>query len=51
MLPLIEKAGKNNNYMGRVMTAKAILPFMEINGIIPYCLALLKDIETLTANN
>lgn len=38
MLPLIERAGKNNNYMGRVMTAKAILPFMEINGIIPYCL-------------
>ena len=51
MLPLIESAGRNSNYMGRVMTAKAILPFMEINGIIPYCLSLMQDVATLTANN
>lgn len=51
LLPLIEAAGRNSNYMGRVMTAKAILPFMEINGIIPYCLAQLQDIASLTANN
>lgn len=37
--------------MGRVMTAKAILPFMEINGIIPYCLQILKEIDRLIANN
>jgi hypothetical protein len=51
MLPLIEKAGRNNNFMGRVMTAKAILPFMEINGIIPYCLSILKDIDAVRDNN
>jgi hypothetical protein len=51
MLPLIERAGRNNNFMGRVMTAKAILPFMEINGIIPYCLRILKDIDTVLINN
>lgn len=51
MLPLIEKAGRNNNFMGRVMTAKAILPFMEINGIIPYCLQILKDVDTVSSNN
>jgi hypothetical protein len=28
MLPLIEKAGLNTNHMGRVLAAKAILPFM-----------------------
>ena len=50
MLPLIEKAGRNNNFMGRVMTAKAILPFMEINGIIPYCLDLLKDAQSISNN-
>jgi len=33
------------------MTAKAILPFMEINGIIHYCLQILKEIDRLTANN
>jgi hypothetical protein len=37
--------------MGRVMTAKAILPFMEINGIIPYCLQTLKDVDTVPSNN
>jgi len=28
LLPILDKSGLNNNYMGRVMTAKAILPFM-----------------------
>lgn len=28
LLPLIRSAGDNHNFMGRVMTAKAILPFM-----------------------
>ena len=28
LLPLLRKAGDNHNYMGRVMTAKAIFPFM-----------------------
>lgn len=51
MLPLIEAAGRNNNFMGRVMTAKAILPFMEINGIIPYCLNILKEIPSVNSNN
>jgi hypothetical protein len=31
LLPILDKAGLNHNYMGRVMTAKAILPFMEID--------------------
>jgi hypothetical protein len=44
MLPLIEKAGLNSNHMGRVMAAKAVLPFMDIDGIIPYVLGLLSDI-------
>lgn len=47
LLPLIEKAGLNSNHMGRVMAAKAILPFMDIEGIIPYCLDKLKDIKEI----
>jgi len=47
LLPLIEKAGLNSNHMGRVMAAKAILPFMDIEGIIPYCLDKLKDIREI----
>lgn len=47
MLPLIEKAGLNNNHMGRVMAAKSILPFMDIDGIVPYCLKLLKDVKQI----
>ena len=45
MLPLIERAGLNSNHMGRVMAAKAILPFMDIDGIVPYCLDKLKDLK------
>ena len=51
MLPLIEKAGLNSNHMGRVMAAKAVLPFMDIDGIIPYVLGLLSDIESIKENN
>jgi len=28
LLPILDRSGLNNNYMGRVMTAKAVLPFM-----------------------
>ena len=45
MGPLVRAAGDNHNYMGRVMTAKAILPFMELNKIIPHCLDLLKEFQ------
>ena len=51
MLPLIEKAGLNSNHMGRVMAAKAVLPFMDIDGIIPYVLNLLKNIKQIKENN
>ena len=51
MLPLIEKAGLNSNHMGRVMAAKAVLPFMDIDGIIPYVLNLLKNIKEIKENN
>ena len=37
LLPILDRAGLNHNYMGRVMTAKAILPFMEIDEIVDYC--------------
>ncbi len=37
LLPIMDRAGINTNYMGRVMTAKAILPFMEIDDIQTYC--------------
>lgn len=43
--PLLQEAGDNHNYMGRVMTAKAILPFMELNNIIPHCLNLLEEYQ------
>ena len=43
MSPLLRAAGDNHNYMGRVMTAKAILPFMELNNIIPHCLTLMSE--------
>jgi hypothetical protein len=51
MLPLIERAGLNSNHMGRVMAAKAVLPFMDIDGIIPYVLHILADIEEIKENN
>lgn len=51
MLPLIEKAGLNLNHMGRVMAAKAVLPFMDIDGIIPYVLDLLRSIQGIKSNN
>ena len=51
ILPLIEKAGLNSNHMGRVMAAKAILPFMEVDGIIPYVLNLLHKISEIKDNN
>jgi hypothetical protein len=37
LLPILDRAGINTNYMGRVMTAKAILPFMEIDDIQTHC--------------
>jgi hypothetical protein len=37
--------------MGRVMAAKAVLPFMDIEGIIPYCLNKLKNLKDITHNN
>lgn len=37
--------------MGRVMAAKAILPFMDIDGIIPYCLNLLQSLDSINQNN
>ena len=46
MGPLVRAAGDNLNYMGRVMTAKAILPFMEVNNIIPHCLNLLQEFQS-----
>lgn len=42
LLPLLREAGDNHNYMGRVMTAKAILPFMHLTAIVPHCMELLK---------
>ena len=51
MLPLVEKAGLNTNHMGRVMAAKAILPFMEIDSIVSYVLHLLENIGSFKENN
>lgn len=50
LLPLLNKAGNNHNYMGRVMTAKAILPFMNLINIIPYSLILLDQYINNTKN-
>lgn len=49
--PLVRQAGNNHNYMGRVMTAKAILPFMHLSSIIPHCLSLLQSYITNLHNN
>ena len=53
--PLLRRAGNNHNYMGRVMTAKAILPFMYLSNIVPHCLELLEqhvgNIRQKTINN
>jgi len=51
MLPLIEKAGLNSNHMGRVMAAKAVLPFMDIDGIVPYVLGILSNVKQVKDNN
>ena len=51
LLPQIEEAGLNSNYMGRVMAAKAVLPFMGIKKIIPYCLNIIETSGAITSNN
>lgn len=50
LLPLIQSAGDNHNFMGRVMTAKAILPFMELTAIVPHCLQLLQNFRDNVKN-
>ena len=51
LLPLIRKAGNNPNYMGRVMAAKAIFPFMEVSKIVNYCLEGLSSINWKNINS
>lgn len=51
MAPLLRSAGDNHNYMGRVMTAKAILPFMELNSILPHCMELISQYHSALKSN
>jgi hypothetical protein len=49
-IPLLVEAGNTPNYMGRVIIGKALLPFLQLNQIIPFCADLLKKLQPGNSN-